>query len=141
MQVSAETFTAIVDALRSDERRTNEKRNKPRVGLSGKALLQHEDGSFSTVSVRDLSQSGVGMIRNTLWPVGKRFTLCFSSTANADEYKGIICEVARAERVADGLFAIGAKFIQHIKVSSRRESQKPKTLEEMMREMETQHAQ
>jgi hypothetical protein len=133
MKVSAEFFAAIIDSLRSDQRRTNEKRNKPRVGLSGKALLQQDDGSFISVSVRDLSQTGVGLIRNNSWPVGKRFTLCFSSAAHADEYKGIICEVARSQRVADCLFAIGAKFIEHITVSTKPDApRKPRTIEEMM---------
>ena len=104
MHVSAETFQVIVDSLRSDQKRANEKRDKPRVGVTSKGLIRLEDGSLATVAVRDLSQTGVGIVQHTGWPIGKRFTLCFGSKVGAEQMKGIICEVVRCQRVADGVF-------------------------------------
>jgi hypothetical protein len=143
MMVSAETFQAIVDSLRTDQRRANEKRSKPRVGVSGKGMIRLEDGNFVTVAVRDLSQSGVGIVQHISWPPGKRFTLCFGSKLVAEQMKGIICEVVRCQRVADGIFSIGAKFIQHVTLSkdgSPSEPKRAKTIDQMMREFEQRRA-
>src|SRR4051794_10282722 len=117
MHVSAETFQSIVDSLRSDQKRANEKRSKPRVGITGKGLIRLEDGSFVTVAVRDLAQGGVGIVQHDAWPIGKRFALCFGSKLVAEQMKGIICEVVRCQRVADQIYSIGAKFIQHVAIS------------------------
>jgi len=143
MLVSAETFQAIVESLRTDQKRANEKRIKPRVGVSGKGLIRMEDGSFAPVAVRDLSQSGVGIVQHDVWPAGKRFTLCFGSKMVAEQMKGIICEVVRCQRVADGIFIIGAKFIQHVTIAkdgNPSELKRAKTIDEMMREFEQRRA-
>jgi hypothetical protein len=143
MHVSAETFQSIIDSLRSDQKRANEKREKPRVGVTGKGLIRMEDGEYETVAVRDLSQSGVGIVQHAAWPVGKRFTLCFGSKVIADQIKGIICEVTRCQRVADEVFSIGAKFIQHVTISKDQKPSEPKrakTIDELMHEFEARRA-
>lgn len=145
MLVSAETFQAIVESLRTDQKRANEKRAKPRVGVSGKGLIRLDDGTFAPVAVRDLSQAGVGIVQHEAWPIGKRFTLCFGSKVVAEQMKGIICEVVRCQRLADEIFAIGAKFIQHVTISKDEPGaasapKRAKTVDEMMREFEERRA-
>jgi hypothetical protein len=135
MIVSAETFTAIVNSLRSDQRSVDERRGKPRVGLSGKALVQEKDGQLTAVVVRDLSQSGMGMVRHQPLEIGSQFTLCFANKGS-DPVKGILCEVVRCQRVTEALYTVGVKFIRHVEIKPRKSDEPAgRTLDDMLREM------
>jgi hypothetical protein len=135
MNISAETFADIISSLRS-ERKTNDRRGKPRVGLSGRAAIQFE-GKSTTVMVRDLSQTGICIMQARPLKEAARFTLCFNSSARDGRAKGMICEVVRSVPVTDSLFAIGARFVQEVDLAQAKPPQKkPKSLDDMMREMQ-----
>jgi hypothetical protein len=115
VQLSSETFYAIIEALRSDNKgtKTVEKRQRPRVGLRARADIRvigpHGPGDPVSIHVRDLSKSGIGLMHNAALPPGTRFVLCFNSKAEGESQK-LMFRVAQCRSFGDGCFAIGARL-------------------------------
>jgi hypothetical protein len=115
VQLSSETFYAIIDALRSDNRgtKTVEKRQRPRVGLRARADIRvlgpNGPGEPVSIHVRDLSKSGIGLMHNSALPEGTRFILCFNTKQDIPGQK-VMFEVAQCRSFGDGCYAIGARL-------------------------------
>src|SRR5689334_8205204 len=77
MDISAELFESITRTIRGDAH--GEKRKDPRVGLSGKmTIVPHPpvaNGNPVTVTVRDLSAGGIGILHNQPLREGQQFNL------------------------------------------------------------------
>jgi len=120
MIISAETFQAIIDSIRTDEpHKPRDKRAQPRVGFTGIANISLVGPGANPrpfpVHVRDLSTSGIGLLHQIALPIGQQFLLCLKSAANPDsDTPAILCTVTRHRRVDDGLFTIGARFTREL---------------------------
>jgi hypothetical protein len=71
----------------------------------GAATLQ---GHSMTVTVRNVSSRGIGILHPRALKTGDQFTLKMSREGG--QAVSILCSVARCERIHDTLFAIGAEF-------------------------------
>jgi hypothetical protein len=115
VQLSSETFHAIIESLRSDNRgtKTVEKRQKPRVGMRARADIRilgpGGPGDPVTINVRDLSKTGIGLMHNAPIPAKTRFVLCFDARETNGVEK-LTYEVAQCRSFGDGCFAIGARL-------------------------------
>jgi hypothetical protein len=114
VQLSSETFYAIIESLRSDNKgtKTVEKRQRPRVGMRARADIRiigpNGPGDPVSIHVRDLSKSGIGLMHNAAIPAGSRFILCFDSKGESTQK--VTFEVAQCRSFGDGCFAIGARL-------------------------------
>jgi PilZ domain-containing protein len=115
MDLSAETFYAIIESLRSDNHagKGGEKRERPRVGLSARITLRvmavgRPEQSIS-VYLRDISKAGIGIVHKEALSVGTQLALALS-TKGSTRSQEVMYTVARCYGVGDGLFAIGARI-------------------------------
>jgi hypothetical protein len=119
MKLSAEVFAHITGSLRSDELAlvTGEKRKSPRVGFRGQLIIRvisaAGPGAPVRVRLRDLSRTSIGFLHRQNLPVGRKFVICLSN--DSTEPGGVtqlLYQVVRCDALDDGLFAIGATFVQ-----------------------------
>jgi hypothetical protein len=113
MQLSAELYRQIVRSLRSDPRtsRNLEKRINPRVGLRTKlTITRRAFGSGtptqSSVWVRDLSTSGIGIV--TSEPLQMRSEFAAHLPGAMGEALTIVYTVMHCKELAKSLYSIGA---------------------------------
>lgn len=112
MQLSAELYRQIVRSLRSDPRssRNMEKRVAPRVGLRSKlGIIRRGPGGIelqSSVWVRDLSTSGIGIV--TAEPFPKRSEFIAQLPGVMGESMAIVYTVCHCKELAKSLYSIGA---------------------------------
>jgi hypothetical protein len=113
MQLSAETYLQLVQALKSEPRRGREQRGKARVGIGGPLSIQLVEGAKLrapvTVRLRDLSPEGIGITSAQALKSGTRFVVALPRLQG--EALVLVCEVRHCDRVADGIYNVGAKFI------------------------------
>ena len=115
MQLSSDQFYGIIESLRSDNRggKAVEKRQKPRVGLSGRATIKVEQNGKEqtvTIKVRDLSKSGIGFVHNQPMALDTYFTLCLGGESQQRREADVTYRVVSCRAFGDGFYAIGAKL-------------------------------
>ena len=118
MVISAETFQRIIESIRSypkgEDKR--DKRQQPRVGFTGFAeIVLCAPGSSRKpilVRVRDLSNSGIGVLHHKAIAVGEQFVLNLNTASPSDT--ALLCTVMRCQRIEENLFGIGASFTREL---------------------------
>src|SRR5262249_9806283 len=115
VELSEELFGAILSTLRKLQTTTTQQHDRrawPRVPMQQcMAIIPYhagKPGAPVTVWVRDISCGGVGIIHSEHMAVDERFLL--ELPAGEARVISVICAVAYAERLSDGLFTIGARF-------------------------------
>jgi hypothetical protein len=114
VRLSAEMFSEIVDALRSDRKGDRDQRIEPRVGMAGEATLVSicEDGKrcVSRVRIRDISRGGIGLCSSTKFNKDQRVIIQLLSVAGDPIW--LICVAAHCRRLESDRFSIGARIQQ-----------------------------
>src|SRR4051794_11245102 len=86
MELSAELFHQIVEALRSDVSRERDKRTAPRVGLRAQVTILPPLGvraPAQRVRCRNLSASGIGLMHTREMRSGTEFVACLPAAGLA----------------------------------------------------------
>lgn len=85
-------------------------RRAPRIDRTGKARIQIDGaGPILTVSVRNYSPRGIGLIHTSKLTVGQQFVLILPR--NDQPAMRILCTIAHVQPLSGGeVFAIGAEF-------------------------------
>jgi hypothetical protein len=114
MRLTAEMYEQIAGKLKSDSQGNRDKRQEPRVGLPGEANLVSVDDAGRRIAgvarVRDVSQSGIGLIFNQQLAVKQRFVIQLKY-AN-DQPLWLICSTAYCRAIDGGRFTVGARLVQ-----------------------------
>lgn len=106
-------FEALVkcDSVRMDRGKGSERRGDGRVRMSTRVqvipMSDHLAGKPTAVQVRDISHTGIGLLLNT--KVSPKDSLLVQFTTREIRL-WVLCDVARAEKVSEGLYVIGAMF-------------------------------
>lgn len=108
MHLSVEQLGDIVRSLRTDLTGGVGKRRHPRVGLRVRAAIELPGGEQVQVRVRDVSIGGINFLHLRELREGESFTLLLPNSEGTNE--SIPCIVANCQKVASGLFSIGARF-------------------------------
>ena len=114
MNLSAELFQQIVDALKSDSSLERDKRTAPRVGLRAQVMVMAAPGSRATterVRCRNLSASGIGLLHTRELRPGTEFVVCLAATGLAAPVH-ISCIVVHCHKQGSDLYSIGARIIR-----------------------------
>lgn len=114
MNLSAELFNQIVEALRSDSARDRDKRTAPRVGLRAQVTVLPAPGSRATVErirCRNLSASGIGLLHTRQIAAGTEFVVRLAATGLAAPVH-ISCVVVHCNKQGPDMFSIGARIIR-----------------------------
>jgi hypothetical protein len=115
MNLSAEMFKQITDALRSDSAGARDKRTAPRVGLRAQVLILPAPGTRAmreSVRCRNLSATGVGLLHTREIPSGAEFIICLAPTGLAAPVH-ISCTVVHCNKTpGSDLFSIGARIMR-----------------------------
>lgn len=115
LALSAERYSAIVSALRSDGgRRYDEKRGRPRVGLRGRVEIEPILPSGKRLAkfdvwVRNLSARGIGILHDRPLRVGTRFNAIFHRPGASPMVLSYV--VAQVKSVDDGMYTMGAHLV------------------------------
>jgi hypothetical protein len=114
MKLPAEIYFQLVSSLRTDTPRFGEQRSSGRVGVGGRttiqAINQRQTGATEiNVRLRDLSIDGIGFTSSSALAFGNQFSIALSRKGAADIV--LFCEVRHCQKVADGVFAVGARFV------------------------------
>ena len=112
MQLSAEIFERIVDALEVDlpQPRSAEKRQEPRTAVHGfVSVIPPGGGPPLRVEVRDLSRHGIGLLSKREMKPGEQFVLLIAGDAGA---VGVIFAVAHCRALSPEQYAIGARVVR-----------------------------
>jgi hypothetical protein len=114
MQLSAELYQQIVDALRSDSSRDRDKRTAPRVGLRAQVKILPPIGVRAPAELmrcRNLSASGIGLMHNKEMRSGSEFIASLPATGLAAPVH-ISCIVVHCRKLSPDLFTIGGRIIR-----------------------------
>ena len=112
MQLSAEIFERIVDALEVDptQRTAAEKRQEPRTAVHGSVSIVPPGGGPSLrVEVRDMSRHGIGILSRRKMSPGDEFVLLIAGDAGA---VGVVFSVAHCRALSPEQYAIGARVVR-----------------------------
>jgi len=112
MQLSAEIFERIVDAIEVDapSPAPTEKRREPRTAVHGSVSIIPPGGRPPIrVEVRDLSRHGIGLLSRREMAPGDEFVLLIAGDAGA---VGVIFSVVHCRAVAPGQYAIGGRVVR-----------------------------
>jgi c-di-GMP-binding flagellar brake protein YcgR len=114
MQLPDELFEAIVGcgSISVDSGRSSERRNDGRVRLPARVQIipmSQQDRKPVSVQVRDLSQQGVGLLVPKKLSQGDTLLVHLQGK---EVSAWVLSTVARVERVAEGLYVVGAVFIR-----------------------------
>ena len=112
MQLSAEIFERIVDALEVDapQRTSAEKRQEPRTAVHGFVSIVPPGGGPSLrVEVRDLSRHGIGLLSTREMKAGEQFVLLIAGDAGA---VGVIFSVVHCRALSPEQYAIGGRVVR-----------------------------
>jgi hypothetical protein len=111
VNISAEMFESIIKSVRGDGH--DEKRKHPRVGLSGRMIIiplpPAKNRNPASVTVRDLSAGGIGIVHSEALREGQQFNLVLKSEKTAKTTL-ILCTVRWSRSAGSDLYAIGARF-------------------------------
>lgn len=121
MILTAEQFERITKNLKSERSRSDERRGKPRVSLSGSMEVIQIVASDQPVvpfkaRLRDFSSTGIGLLASGPLPKGCRLVVILPP--GDSEYGGLLCEVVRQQTVSGGSVQVGAAFIERLTTSS-----------------------
>jgi hypothetical protein len=110
MQLSAETFEAIVKNLKGAPPLGRDKRREPRAGLCGRADMipvGRTDKGPRVISarVRDLSPRGIGLLLNKPLPLNSQFAIQLPCGDNAKIT--VIYTVRHSKALSSDLYSIG----------------------------------
>jgi hypothetical protein len=121
MVLTAERFQATVDAAKAAAR-VGHRRQSPRISVEARAtIIPCSPGSERRqvgVSVRDISADGIGFLHHQSIGSGQPFILVLPS-ATGTRARAILCTAAWWQPVAEGSFAVGAKFGRELGASRR----------------------
>ena len=111
MQLSAEIFERIVDALELDPTpRAADKRREPRTAVHGfVSIIPPGGGPPLRVEVRDLSRHGIGLLCEREMAAGEQFVLLIAGDAGA---VGVIFSVVHCRKLAPAQYAIGGRVVR-----------------------------
>ena len=116
MQLTAERFREIVEVrgeAAGAARDRRDKRRAPRSTLEVSATLMPFSERFASENieapVRDLSRGGFGFFHDRRLPLGEQFALLLPDAGGGHPVV-ILCTVAYWQPLAEGFFAVGAKF-------------------------------
>jgi hypothetical protein len=111
MQLTAEEFRSTVCAPEPASA-PGDKRRAPRTSLDVWATLMPFSDRFAgeniDVPVRDLSRGGFGFLHDRKLPLGEQFAMLLP--ADDGHPVVVLCTVAYWQPLAEGFFAIGARF-------------------------------
>ena len=113
MQLSAELYSQIIKDLTSDGvgEFGRQQRREPRVGVRARAHILPSLSATTPVAVRvrDLSVGGMGLLLpRDLGP--DRLFLVLLPKAGVNAPVRLACTLAHCQVIAEGLFAVGARF-------------------------------
>lgn len=114
MDLSAEQFAQIVMSLgiEPQEGAESDERRRPRAELDSQASLiplsDNTNPGAVSVTVRDLSPSGIGFLHDRQMVLDEQFALLLPR--DGDTPAVVLCTVAFWQPLARDLFAIGARF-------------------------------
>jgi hypothetical protein len=114
MELSAELFHQICEALRSDSSRERDKRTAPRVGLRAMVTILPPLGvraPAERMRCRNLSASGVGLMHSKEMRSGTEFVVCLPAAGLARPVH-IACVVVHCRKMSPELFSIGARILR-----------------------------
>jgi hypothetical protein len=120
-EISAEAFESIIRSLRSDHQtgRGSDKRQTPRVGLSGRVTIipcsPSSARQAAVAMVRDLSTTGIGLAHAHPLVTGEQIIVRFAAT-HVEPAKSILCVVTHSHTIGETLSTTGAKFIRDIEI-------------------------
>jgi hypothetical protein len=112
MELSAELFHQIVEALKSDSSRDRDKRSAPRVGLRAMVTVLPPLGvraPAERVRCRNLSASGIGLMHSKEMRCGTEFVACLPA-AGMSKPVHIGCVVVHCRKLSPDLFSIGGRI-------------------------------
>ena len=114
MELSAELFHQIVEALKSDVSRDRDKRTTPRVGLRAMVTILPPLGvraPSERVRCRNLSATGIGLMHSRELRSGTEFVACLPAAGLANPVH-IACTVVHCRKMSPELFSIGARIVR-----------------------------
>ena len=114
MELSAELFHQIVEALKSDSSRERDKRSAPRVGLRAMVTILPPLGvraPAERMRCRNLSASGIGLMHNKELRCGTEFVACLPATGMSKPVH-IACTVVHCRKLSPDLFSIGGRIVR-----------------------------
>jgi hypothetical protein len=113
MFLPQDVFDAVIGcaSLQMEKGRGVDRRKQGRVPIPARVhvipMSQHMAARPMFVPVRDLSLEGIGLLMTRKLVKGDNLLIRLMTKTSSF---WVFCDVARAERVADGLFVIGATF-------------------------------
>jgi hypothetical protein len=121
MSFTVEQFSHAIAASNFQARPDGDQRRRSRAGLDSDASiipLANGDGpGATTVSVRDVSASGIGFLHHRCMALDEEFALLLPQ---ADDTPAIIlCSVIFWQPLVPGIFAIGARFVRVLRDAVR----------------------
>lgn len=114
MNLSAELFQQIVEALKSDSGQGRDKRTAPRVGLRAHVTVLPAPGTRARserVRCRNISASGIGLLHNREIRAGTEFVVCLAASGLSAPVH-ISCVVVHCHKQGSDLFSIGARIVR-----------------------------
>jgi hypothetical protein len=113
MQLSAELYSQIIRDLTSDGAGEfgRQQRREPRVGVRARAYILPSLSATTPVAVRvrDVSVGGMGLLMpRDIGP--DRLFLVLLPKAGVNAPVRLACTLAHCQAIAEGLFAVGARF-------------------------------
>jgi hypothetical protein len=112
MQLAAQHLAEIVETVKKMEAADSgsEKRRSARFAVIARVEVMHTASRRVYVALtRDLSLEGVGLLQS--WPMAKGDEFSISLPRGKGAYVVAQCKVAHARELADGIWGIGAIFV------------------------------
>jgi hypothetical protein len=130
VRLSSTQFEQVLLSLgKKTDAGPKERRLAPRVGLAGHLrvfpIRDAKLGESVQVRLRDVSDTGVGIIHESPLPVGTNFIARFLSGNAGTGELVLICTVVNCRRAASQLYAIGATFKKQIRTQKAPTAPKP----------------
>jgi hypothetical protein len=111
MHLTLDQLSEIVRSLRTDLSAGVGKRRHPRVGLRVNVSLVLPSRDKIQVWVRDISAGGINFCNTAELREGDSFSLLLQNSDG--QMEPIPCIVANCQKVASGLFRVGARFVDY----------------------------
>lgn len=113
--LDVDLFSDVIRALRPVNRfDQSEQRRQPRAGLAARAniipLVESNHPSSLAILVRNISSGGIGFLYEHKLNLDEQFALLLPREGDSPAI--VLCEVVCWQPVAQGVYAIGARFIR-----------------------------
>ena len=113
-----------MSSLRSDSRKTTEKRTSPRVGVGARGtILVHTTRQILNVFIRDLSIGGIGLTCDHPIPAGTHFSLLLNNSNCKPTHQ--LYEVRHCRSAVDDIYDVGARLVSQPATSTVEPPTKP----------------